>query len=222
MNDLREGDGSQPVMGQAPTSNANTGEAPLTEKKSPVQPSENPEIENAEITVRVKTMDDQEKRIQVRLLDKVIDLKNKIVQEIDIPLERQRLIFLGKQLKDNLTLHECKVKDDVCILLVANRPQNRSEPPRRQSENPEQPQQNDPDFGAFLFNALNESAQMRRNRRLLFQQNASSFLRSIRLNINESREAITQNLESTQLLLNTRRELEDLKTNEPENVNSMD
>ena len=120
-------------------------------------------------------MDDQEKRIEMMLFQKVKDLKNKILEEMEIPLDKQRLIFLGKQLKDDMTLKESKVKDDVWILLVANRTQNRSEPPRR-NPMPEQNTNNDPDFGAFIFNALNETAQMRRNRRLLFQQNARSFL----------------------------------------------
>jgi len=62
-----------------------------------------------------------------------------------------------------------------------------------------------------LFNALNETAQMRRNRRLLFQQNARSFLRNLRLNVNQSRETIIQNFESTELLMNARRSLEEIK-----------
>jgi hypothetical protein len=52
---------------------------------------------------------------------------------------------------------------------------------------------------------------MRRNRRLLFQQNARSFLRNLRLNVNQSRETIIQNLESTELLLDARRSLEEIK-----------
>ena len=183
------------------------------------------EIENAiddsPITVRIKTMDDQEKRIQVLLSNKVSDLKDKILEELEIPLERQRLIFLGRQLKDDKTLRESKIKDDVCILLVANRIQNRSEPPRR-SDNIEPNSNNEGDFGAFIFNALNETAQMRRNRRLLFQQNASSFLRNIRLNVNESNEAIVQNITSTELLMDTRRPIEEMKMFEPESEDSSD
>ena len=142
--------------------------------------------------VRVKTMDERETRIAVRLSEKVVDLKSKIFEKLDIPVDRQRLIFLGKQLKDDLTLDECKVKDDVCILLVANRAQNRSEPPRRAQEGSEA-NGGDFDFSNFILNALNETAQMRRNRRLLFQQNARSFLRNLRLNANQSRETINQN-----------------------------
>jgi hypothetical protein len=95
-------------------------------------------------------------------------------------------------------------------LLVANRVQNRSEPPRRAPENAEAAG-GEVDFPTFLFNALNETAQMRRNRRLLFQQNARSFLRNLRLNVNQSRETIIQNLESTELLLDARRSLEEIK-----------
>ena len=65
------------------------------------------------ITVRIKTMDETEKRIQVSLDEKVSDLKNKIRDQMDVPLERQRLIYLGKQLKDEQKLSEYKIKDDV-------------------------------------------------------------------------------------------------------------
>lgn len=167
------------------------------------------------IKVRVKTMDDQEKQIEVRLSEKVSDLKQKIVDQMDIPLDRQRLIFLGKQLKDTQTLHECKIKNDVCILLVANRVQTQSQAPRRDPQNPEERANADVDLPAFIFNALNETAQMRRNRRLLFQQNARSFLRNLRLNVNQSTETIVQNLASTQLLLDSRRPLEEVKTGQP-------
>lgn len=152
-------------------------------------------------------MDETEKRIQVNLEEKVLDLKHKIRDEMNVPLEKQRLIFLGKQLKDDIALKEYKVKDDVCILLVANRVQN--EAPRPNRENNEG--SNDVDFRSFIFNALNETAQMRRNRRLLFQQNARSFLWNLRLNTNQSRETIVQNLESTDLLLKSRKDLEEVK-----------
>jgi hypothetical protein len=137
-------------------------------------------------------MDDTETKIDVKTTDMVSDLKTKIFEQLDVPLDRQRLIFLGKQLKDDTTLDECKIKDDVCILLVANRSQTRSVPPRRTQDNIEAPT-GDFDLSGFIMNALNETAQMRRNRRLLFQQNARSFLRNLRLNVNQSRETIYQN-----------------------------
>jgi hypothetical protein len=51
-------------------------------------------------------MDERETRIAIKLIEKVIDLKTKIFEKLDIPIDRQRLIFLGKQLKDDLTLDE--------------------------------------------------------------------------------------------------------------------
>jgi hypothetical protein len=62
--------------------------------------------QNQRVTVRVKAMDETEKRIEVSLDEKVSDLKNKIRDQMDVPLDRQRLIYLGKQLKDNMTLGE--------------------------------------------------------------------------------------------------------------------
>ena len=171
------------------------------------QISNNEEVSTQNVTVRIKTMDETEKRIQVNLEENVLDLKHKIRDQMNVPLEKQRLIFLGKQLKDEIALKEYKIKEDVCILLVANRVQN--EAPRPNRENAEG--SNDTDFRSFIFNALNETAQMRRNRRLLFQQNARSFLWNLRLNTSQSRETIVQNLESTDLLLKSRKDLEEVK-----------
>ena len=64
------------------------------------------DAQNQRVTVRVKAMDETEKRIEVSLDEKVSDLKNKIRDQMNVPLERQRLIYLGKQLKDNMTLGE--------------------------------------------------------------------------------------------------------------------
>lgn len=177
------------------------------ERQGEGQTSTNGGPSTQNISVRIKTMDETEKRIQVDLDEKVLDLKHKIRDQMNVPLEKQRLIYLGKQLKDEISLKEYKIKDDVCILLVANRVQ--SEAPRPNRENAEA--SGDGDFRSFIFNALNETAQMRRNRRLLFQQNARSFLWNLRLNTNQSRETIVQNLETTEMLIKSRRDLEEVK-----------
>lgn len=143
------------------------------ERPGQVHIASNPDLSSETISVRIKTMDETEKRIHVSLEEKVLDLKHKIRDQMNVPLEKQRLIYLGKQLKDEISLKEYRIKDDVCILLVANRVQN--EAPRPARENVE-PSNDGGDFRSFIFNALNETAQMRRNRRLLFQQNARSFL----------------------------------------------
>jgi len=177
--------------------------------------------ENDKLTVRIKTMDEREHKIEVTLDEKVSDLKNKIRDQMSVPLDKQRLIFLGRQLKDDQTMKESRIKDDVCILLVANRSQNQNEAQRQPAERNDQAA-GDVDFPSFIFNALNETAQMRRNRRLLFQQNARSFLRNIRLNVNQSRETIIQNLTSTELLLNSVKDIEEVKNTEPNSDNSLD
>jgi len=46
------------------------------------------------------------------LQSKVIDLKQKILQELNIPVARQRLIFQGRVLSDDFTITEG------CILIV--------------------------------------------------------------------------------------------------------
>lgn len=153
------------------------------------------------LTVRIKTMDERVHRIEVNIDEKVSELKIKIRDQMNVPLEKQRLIYTGKQLKDEQTLRQYNISDDVCILLVANRVQNQNEA-QRQAEANDHPSEN-LDLPSFIFNALNETAQMRRNRRLLFQQNARSFLRNIRLNISQSRETIVQNIASTELLIDS-------------------
>lgn len=100
--------------------------------------------------------------------------------------------------------------------------QNQSEQPRPQPEGNQDPMGLDVDFPSFIFNALNETAQMRRNRRLLFQQNARSFLRNLRLNVAQSRETIAQNVASTEMLLGSRRSLEDIEEEKAEVQSSVD
>lgn len=189
-NHRNESDGDKSLPGLVKKDSLDLNENTVTDNQA-----------NRNITIRIKMMDETMKRIEVSLDDKVSDLKNKIRDQFEVPLERQRLIYLGKQLKDEQTLDECKLKEDVCILLVANRVQNQ---PQRQSAAAQSNEgQAEPDLSAMIFNALNESAQMRRNRRLLFQQNARSFLRNIRLNVSQSRETIVQNLATTELLINS-------------------
>ena len=209
-------------MNNQPLDNENSSDddIPSLVMKDPSDPSSNllnDKPDDMPITVRIKTMDETEKRIEVFLDEKVSDLKNKIRDQLNVPIDRQRLIYLGKQLKDDQKLKECKIKNDVCILLVANRVQNQNQnQPQRQpaaAQNNDGPA-NEFDLPSFIFNALNESAQMRRNRRLLFQQNARSFLRNLRLNVSQSRETIVQNLSSTELLIESLKDIEDVKTPE--------
>ena len=63
---------------------------------------------------------------------------------------------------------------------------------------------------------------MRRNRRLLFQQNVRSFLRNLRLNVSRSRETIVQNLSSTELLIESLKDIEDIITPEPGTQTALD
>jgi hypothetical protein len=209
-----------------PNNSEDVDEVPSLVKRDITEPNEGSDPtngQNRDITVRVKTMDENERTIGVSLDDKVIDLKNKILDELEVPLERQRLIYLGKQLKDDQTIEESRLKNDVCILLVANRVQNQSDNQRQAEARPNnEGPTNDVDLPTFIFNALNESAQMRRNRRLLFQQNARSFLRNLRLNVGQSRETIVQNLATTEQLIASCTNVENSKINDNDSDNSLD
>ena len=104
------------------------------------------------VTVRIKTMDERVHRIEVNLDEKVSELKIKIRDQMNVPLEKQRLIYTGKQLKEDQTLRQYNISEDVCILLVANRVQNQTEAQRPAEAND---QQSDfIDIPSFIFGNL--------------------------------------------------------------------
>lgn len=75
------------------------------------------------ISIRVKTMDQSEIKItDLHENDKVKNLKIKIEEKTQIPPDRQRLIYQGKQLKDDQEmLSDYNIKDDTVIHMVAKR-----------------------------------------------------------------------------------------------------
>jgi ubiquilin len=48
----------------------------------------------------------------------VADLKVKVAEKLEVPVEAQRLIFKGRILKDDQTLEECKIVDGVIVHMV--------------------------------------------------------------------------------------------------------
>ena len=68
--------------------------------------------------IKVKLLNGQIKQIEVEETDKVIDLKRKLEETEGIAPEQQRLIFGGRQLAEEKTIAEQKIKAGTQINLL--------------------------------------------------------------------------------------------------------
>ena len=69
-------------------------------------------------TIFVKTLTGRTITISVSLSDTINNLKHKIAEKLDLPVEEQRLIHAGKQLEDDLTLRDYGIQRDSTIHLA--------------------------------------------------------------------------------------------------------
>ncbi|ORZ00583.1 hypothetical protein BCR43DRAFT_485452 [Syncephalastrum racemosum] len=96
------------------------------------------------INVNVKSSSDKKFVITIETSKTVLDLKNAIAEQTDVPADRQRLIYSGRVLKDPDTLEACKIADGNTVHMVkgsqpgAARGNSSSSAP---ATNPSQPQQ---------------------------------------------------------------------------------
>jgi len=72
----------------------------------------------SEITVTIKAAGDKKHETKVLTTSTVLQLKEQLAKEMDVSVERQRLIYSGKILKDGDTLETYKIKDGHTIHLV--------------------------------------------------------------------------------------------------------
>ena len=72
----------------------------------------------SEFTITIKMTGDSKHQLQVTSDMTVIQLKEKFAKDLDVSVDRQRLIFSGKVLKDNDTLETYKIKEGHSIHLV--------------------------------------------------------------------------------------------------------
>lgn len=70
------------------------------------------------INVNIKSSSDKKFVIAIETEKTVLDLKNAIAEQTDVPAERQRLIYSGRVLKDPDTLADCKIADGNTIHMV--------------------------------------------------------------------------------------------------------
>ncbi|KAI8096931.1 ubiquitin-related domain-containing protein, partial [Halteromyces radiatus] len=70
------------------------------------------------ININVKSSSDKKFVINIDTSKTVLDLKNAIAEQADIPAERQRLIYSGRVLKDPDTLADCKLAEGNTVHMV--------------------------------------------------------------------------------------------------------
>ncbi|EPB91035.1 hypothetical protein HMPREF1544_02104 [Mucor circinelloides 1006PhL] len=70
------------------------------------------------INVNIKSSSDKKFVIAIDTDKTVLDLKNAIAEQTEVPADRQRLIYSGRVLKDPDTLADCKVADGNTIHMV--------------------------------------------------------------------------------------------------------
>lgn len=71
-----------------------------------------------EITVNVKSSNDQKYSITIDTSKTVLEFKKAIAEKCDTAAERQRLIYAGKVLKDNDTLETYKIAEGNTVHMV--------------------------------------------------------------------------------------------------------
>lgn len=82
-------------------------------------------------------MDAVENTIKTCVSNTILELKTEIAKTIRLPAERQRLIYQGKLLQDQLKVSDYHMKDGQCLHLVAkiNEQQSSQGPNRTQRAN---------------------------------------------------------------------------------------
>jgi ubiquilin len=71
-----------------------------------------------EITVNVKSSNDQKYSVTIDTSKTVLEFKQAIAEKCDTAAERQRLIYAGKVLKDNDTLETYKIAEGNTVHMV--------------------------------------------------------------------------------------------------------
>jgi ubiquilin len=86
---------------------------------------------DAQLTFKVKTSSDKAHTITISETATVLDLKNKLAGEDfeNIPVDRQRLIYSGRVLKNDDTLATYKIKTNNTVHMVKSAASNPSQPP---------------------------------------------------------------------------------------------
>ena len=76
------------------------------------------DLRDYELMVFIKTLTGQTITVNVRPRDTVGDVKHKIFEQEGIPVDRQRMIFVGEQLNDNHRLLDYRIEHESAVHLV--------------------------------------------------------------------------------------------------------
>lgn len=74
------------------------------------------------INLNIKQSDGKKLIVSVSLNDTILKLKEEVTAKSEIPVDRQRLIFAGKVLKDEETVGSYNLKNDLTVHLVRSNP----------------------------------------------------------------------------------------------------
>ncbi|KAL4511644.1 hypothetical protein ABPG72_012489 [Tetrahymena utriculariae] len=160
------------------------------------------------IEIKLKLLDNSMHKLIMRASDTIKYLKEEVEQTLNIPIDKQRLIFSGRYLRDDQTLQDNQIENGHVIHLIARPNINSEDETQSQSHQSNQP--DNQDEGSVLsdlevlqdiirqFNHIQLVQQNQRKRYL--QQRTQGY---IYLQKDQMQESIQQNQESIEILMNT-------------------
>ncbi|CAD8142037.1 unnamed protein product [Paramecium octaurelia] len=171
-----------------------------------------------QITLKIKTLDNQITSFSIDPNNTVQQLKNVIQNKLNIPFDKQRLIYQGRVLENNKTLQDYKLQNDHVVLLPGQPIQEDQiiQNQTQQSQQQQQQQQQAQGVNEFLemdilsniLRTLRQHQYNRQNvRRMVQQQRSNGF------NVDKqvSLEGIRQNYQTIKQLLDSQVKPEELK-----------
>jgi len=114
--------------------NENGVDVQVLEDENVSEEEEEEENDPNAISLNVKGTDDKTLKVKISNKASVFDLKSKLASLTEFGVDRQRLIFLGRMLTDNMKLVDYKIKDGNFIHLVP-KPAGLSQQSNSQSSN---------------------------------------------------------------------------------------
>ncbi|CAK55813.1 unnamed protein product (macronuclear) [Paramecium tetraurelia] len=167
-----------------------------------------------QISLKIKTLDNQITTFVVDPNNTVQQLKNVIQTQLNIPFDKQRLIYQGRVLENNKTLQEYKLQNDHVILLPGQ-PLQEDQIVQNQTQQQQQQQSTqgvnefpEIDILSNILRTLRQHQYNRQNvRRMVQQQRSNGFHLDKQLSL----EGIRQNYQTLKQLLDSQVKPEELK-----------
>ncbi|CAD8136736.1 unnamed protein product [Paramecium pentaurelia] len=167
-----------------------------------------------QITLKIKTLDNQITSLVVDPNNTVQQLKQVIQTQLNIPFDKQRLIYQGRVLENNKTLQDYKLQNDHVILLPGQ-PIQEDQLVQNQTQQQQQQQQTqgvnefpEIDILSNILRTLRQHQYNRQNvRRMVQQQRSNGFNLDKQLSL----ESIRQNYQTLKQLLDSQVKPEEVK-----------